>query len=689
MTSRTVVAFMALALAVAVGACGGSSDGSQPVSAPPADSAATRPPPQAGLDAGSDGGGAADDAVDDDPADGMVPPNPSPPVSASTRFVEVTQQAGLGGLSGASFGAAWGDANADGLPDLWLGNHARPPVLLFNDGAGGFTDVTDRYLDSPSGDMHGASWADIDGNGFEDLFITAGAGRGVGEGPNLVLMNDGQRMRDRAADLGLAYPLARGRSPYWVDWNLDGRLDVFVAATARSDGQSPTTVFTQQADGTFVDEGRAVGVNSQVSNDQVVEWQDPLAGVRLLLLPSGPGVERAYQTDVLPWADVTDRFADLRTNLTKEFLVADFDGDGVEDYYLARAAEASGVSQLTPETLAVRLVAKESSEVVEISVEGVLRVDGVPAGNTLIGRDEVQPASSSFELDPGNPAFHGFPDLLSRRDTGDTVVFIAFEPAVGHWFIGALSREPYSIGMGVSADRPITVDATVFSTGVERQDRLYLMNSAGGKDEVSQVVGLAGEYPCDSVAAADFDNDGDLDLYHVCRSGALNSPNRYFENLGGGRFEELVDFGAEGTDLGRGDSSAVADYDGDGYLDILVTNGQGGAPFNDGPVQLFRNVGGDNHWLQLSLHGSTSNIHGLGAKVTVVHANGTLTRWQTPGMRRFSQDARVLHFGLGTSTSAQSVEVSWPSGRVDVYANVAADQRLTLIEGAGEQSVRP
>ena len=184
-----------------------------------------------------------------------------------------------------------------------------------------------------------------------------------------------------------------------------------------------------------------------------------------------------------------------------------------------------------------------------------------------------------------------------------------------------------------------------------------------------------------AAACGDFDNDGDLDLYVVYTGAALNRANRLYENRGGGDFVVVPGAaGAEGSQLGVGDGVSVADYDQDGFLDLLVTNGAGIRPLtNDGPLQLFRNRGGNgNHWLQIDLVGSRDTRDAIGAIVRVTTASGTQRRDQTGGMTRATQHHTRLHFGLGSDERVDRIEVTWPDGSQQELRDVLADQILVI-----------
>ena len=124
----------------------------------------------------------------------------------------------------------------------------------------------------------------------------------------------------------------------------------------------------------------------------------------------------------------------------------------------------------------------------------------------------------------------------------------------------------------------------------------------------------------------------------------------------------------------------MSDFDDNGFIDLFVTNGHGPRPFNDGPAQLFRNMGNANHWIKLDLEGVQSNRDAIGTVVYVTVGGITQVREFQGGVHRLSQDQRQLHFGLGGFSSIERIEIHWPTGAVSTLSDVEADQTLRLTE---------
>ena len=88
---------------------------------------------------------------------------------ADIRFKEVTTDAGID-HTGTTYGASWGDFNADGWPDLWVGNHNTKPTLYLNKQDSTFENIIDQVWSGDSkADTHGVAWADFDNDGDQDL----------------------------------------------------------------------------------------------------------------------------------------------------------------------------------------------------------------------------------------------------------------------------------------------------------------------------------------------------------------------------------------------------------------------------------------------------------------------------------------------------------------------------------------
>jgi hypothetical protein len=175
----------------------------------------------------------------------------------------------------------------------------------------------------------------------------------------------------------------------------------------------------------------------------------------------------------------------------------------------------------------------------------------------------------------------------------------------------------------------------------------------------------------------DADNDGDLDLFVGVGSTPSNPTGHDFSEIYENTYPVpgLVPVGVTvglTTTAVRG--SAMADYDDDGDLDILVVNQQG-------QLQLFRNdTSGIGDFLKVRLEPSSSNADAFGTRVEVLAGGRAMMRELKGGTSSDSQDFDELHFGLG-SDSIDQVTISWPSGQQDVFMNVARNSTLVAQEG--------
>lgn len=181
-------------------------------------------------------------------------------------------------------------------------------------------------------------------------------------------------------------------------------------------------------------------------------------------------------------------------------------------------------------------------------------------------------------------------------------------------------------------------------------------------------------------AWADLDNDGDLDLF---LGNAQGEANRLYRNEGGS-FSEWTVPGLT-TDPGNTFAVSAADPDGDGDLDLMTAN------ILDEDNRFYRNEGTPHHWIAIRLRGVVSNRDAIGARVSVRATLGDGPRWQHREMRSQNgynaQGGPYLHIGLEAAAVIDSLVVRWPSGQVDRHAGLAADRLITVTEGDGVTAI--
>lgn len=507
-------------------------------------------------------------------------------------------------------GAAFVDYDNDGWQDIVLltgqRRHGPNPKdatirLYHNNRDGTFKDVT-----AQSGLGRGGIWAtgitvgDYDNDGFDDLFITCW-------GQNILFHNNGDgTFSDATEKAGLLHPGVRyGSGCTWIDYDRDGRLDLFVSHYLVFDPEKTP----------------ARGKNPDCT------WK----GVPVYCGPLGLGQEqcRLYHNDG------NGKFTDV--------------------------SDASGISMLDEKT-------------------GRRRKPGF--GLTAVAAD--------FDGD-------GWPDIYVACDTSDSLLFhnnhdgtfteIGLDNGVA---VNQDGREQEGMGLGIGdfdCDGSLDIFKTHFS---DDTNVLYRNNGKGFFTDVTIRAGLGVETRFVGWGAAieDFDNDGLPDLFYTTGmvfpdavekvpDAPFKTPNVLFRNLGGGRFEELLDqAGPAMAELHSSRGAIFGDFDNDGDVDVLIVN------LNEPPSLLRNDVKGGNHWLKVRLEGVASNRSAIGATVVAVYGGKRQAKAVLAQSSYLSANDRRLHFGLGAETKAD-LEIVWPNGTREKIAGVAADRLVVIREGSG------
>ena len=263
----------------------------------------------------------------------------------------------------------------------------------------------------------------------------------------------------------------------------------------------------------------------------------------------------------------------------------------------------------------------------------------------------------------------------------------------------------------------------VNSTADPRRINQLFINNNGVFEEMAAPYGLANGNQTWTCNFGDFDNDGDPDLFMIQHG----QPLQLFENINGIVFLEKKEFIEPGAITTEGYQSGVADFNNDGFLDILV----GGVedylflnkgdfsfsvlndPFGLDPIysfalgdynedgftdvfasyqaiegtteqvdKLFTNIGNGNNYFGLSLRGNTSNRSGIGATVKLYGDWGMQTRVIQSGTGYGVTNSLTARFGLKDFQTVDSLIVLWPSGELDKHLNPDVNTQYVLYESS-------
>jgi hypothetical protein len=517
------------------------------------------------------------------------------------RFQNVATLVGMtsGGPTQAG-GSIFDDFTGDGLPDLFTTSidADRSAALFVNRGDGSFEDRSHSAgLDGQVYALN-VTRADFDNDGNLDVLLL----RGGWETPMRLslLRNTGNGVfEDVTISSGLGMPIS-SESAAWGDYNNDGLVDIFVCGefahpsdahpSSTGDARNRCRLYRNEGHGKFVD----VAVEAGLTND---------------------------------------RYA-------KGAVWGDYDDDGLLDLFVSNMGDQS------------RLYHNEGNE----------RFRDVTAEAGLLG------------------------------DVGDVYPFSSF-PCL-FWDFDNDGRLDVFMNDWQMTQAEVVAGFLGISPGLTSPPRLYRNLGGGRFRNVSHEVGLTLPIPAMSINCGDIDNDGYLDLYFGTgwMGYAGLSPNVLLRNAAGRQFEDVT-WSSRTGHLQKGHGVSFADWDSDGDLDIFAVLG-GGCPGDRGYPALFQNPGQRGHWLKVTLIGIKTNRAALGSRIqaTLVGPDGAERSIHrmigTNGS--FGGNSLVELFGLGKSTKVKNLRVTWPTSRTtQVFHDLAADQSLVITEGSDVVAIRP
>jgi len=282
----------------------------------------------------------------------------------------------------------------------------------------------------------------------------------------------------------------------------------------------------------------------------------------------------------------------------------------------------------------------------------------------------------------------GYPELLLSADFSTTRLFRNNRNGTFTDVTVAWGANIVKFGMGqcvADLDRDGDLDWYVTSIFIDRApdpnsfygNAHYLNNGDGTLVEVSKTVGTNDGGWGWGAVAADFDQDGWTDLIEVNGRNSAQwalEPEYYFRNNGDGTFTR--DDAISNMFL-AGDARTVVtlDYDRDGDLDVVIY-------YNAGPLKLYRNDSTNvGRWLEVALSPGTNPYvasFGYGTRVVAKVGRTEFTRYFDGGNSYLGSSELMQHFGLGGAREVDELRITWPRGRVQTLTNVAVNQRLNL-----------
>jgi hypothetical protein len=482
----------------------------------------------------------------------------------------------------------------------------------------------------------GAAAGDYDNDGDIDLFIVQGD-----EDASLLYRNDGNlQFTEVAESAGVAFPGPHWAGPIFADVDGDGDLDLFIRGLIDS-----ALLMRNNGDGTFTD----------VTND---------AGL-LFLRPKGMSSAFGdYDLDgdldlvTTHWGSPQDRD---NPGDTEHLWRNDSEGNNIVFTSVSEASQISPSIAQLPDPNGLFYNADRTF------TPTFARIDDDLFPDLLMVADFNQ---TQFFHNNGDGTFENSTDvdvLIDGNGMGTAVGDYDNDGDLD-WFVTSI--------LFPSNDK--VADAPISQLG----NRLY-QNHQGVFSDVTDEAGVEDGGWGWGACFIDFENDGDLDIYHTNGwqeslpppeefpdfEGYTMDSSRAFVNQSDGTFvEQAAELGLHDTEMGRG--VICADFDNDGDTDILL--------LADIPI-LWRNDESGNEYIKVRLIGTPPNTEASGARIILSSENTRQIREISIGSNFLSQNPAIQLFGLGSDTTAD-LTVSWPDGSETVMTDVTSGQTLEITQ---------
>ena len=500
------------------------------------------------------------------------------------------------------------------------------------------------------------------------------------------------------------------------DCDGDGRLDIVTVNGSTVDrylegGDAMVTLYHQERDGTFKDITKEAGLTRRGWGMGVAVADYDNDG-KLDLFVTGYGGNVLYHNlGGCKFEDVTEKAGVRGAGFSTGAAWGDYDRDGNVDLFVSRYVHVDLNHMPAPGSnkfclykgLQVQCgpwgLEGESDLLYHNRGDGTFEEVSRKAGvHDQIGYYGLGVQWCDYDND-------GWPDLLVANDSVPNYLYHNNHNGtfseVGMLSGVALSGEGTQLGnMGVDfGDYDHSGRFSLFITTFQEQPKALWRNmGANGFEDVSWPSGVGRpSYSdvCWGTSFFDMDNSGWLDLLIACghvypQIDSLAEGPRYRESIFLERNNRDGTFDEVSKEAGLADippqsrrGAAFGDIFNTGNIDVVLVN------VGEPPILLLNRNNDGNHRVLFTLVGTKSNRAAIGARVTI-RTGGVRQIGEVHGGGSYlSQNDLRLHFGLGKAAKIESVEIRWPSGKVETLKNLPADSIYTVVEGSGINNTKP
>jgi hypothetical protein len=528
-------------------------------------------------------------------------------------------------------GVAIGDINNDGLQDIYFTGNEVPNKLYLNEGNFKFKDITQEAgVDGGKGWDNGATMIDINSDGLMDIYVCKGGFEDTDEErKNLLYINQGNlKFREQAADYGLTEPGYSMHAAFF-DMDNDNDLDVYISSR-------PDSFY--------------LGLSRMVTGKK-----DPPEKAR----------HKLYRNDNNKFTEIGKQAGMGNTfGYALSVVTADLNNDGYQDVFISNDYADNDYIFINQ-------------------------------GNGTF-KDEVKKMTNNLSL------FSMGADIADLNNDG-------FEDIL----VMEMLPEDYKRSKVSMPRMDVEGFWAIVDSGFQKQfmhNVLHLNHGNGFFSDVSQMAGIAKTEWSWSTLASDFDNDGNRDIFvangyrrdlfdgdimkkqdqyvqaNMHKYGSADEmfekgfkeymdiyspikvPNYLFKNKGNLGFQKVsAEWGF--TDSTFSNGAAIADFDNDGDIDMVINN-------LDQEALLYENVRGNaNNYVRLKLEGPASNRDGIGAKISLWYGGKMQQFFDQKTVRGYlSSNEPIVHFGISKTDKIDSIVVIWPDGRENVLKNAAINK---------------